>query len=120
MPFIGTLAFYNVNQKAEKGGIIMMMVPEQYVEQFENASYQEILKVKNELVSEISKFEHDYDREDPDWYVCPKPDVRYQWNLEVLGLIAPMLAEAFNREYERGEKGMKEYGGEMRAVYGKK
>lgn len=28
----------------------MMMAPEQ----FENASYQEILKVKNELVSEIS------------------------------------------------------------------
>jgi hypothetical protein len=37
---------------------IMMMAPEQYAEQFENASYQEILKVKNELVSEISKFEH--------------------------------------------------------------
>ena len=49
----------------------MMMAPEQYVEQFENASYQEILKVKKELVSDISKFEHDYDREDPDWNICP-------------------------------------------------
>lgn len=28
----------------------MMMAPAQYVEQFENASYQEILKVKNELI----------------------------------------------------------------------
>lgn len=82
----------------------MMMAPEQYVEQFENASYQEILKEKNELVSGISKFEHDYDREDPDWNICPKPDVRYQWNLEVLGLIAPMLSKAFNREYEWGGK----------------
>ncbi len=82
----------------------MMMAPAQYAEQFENASYQEILKVKNELVSEISKFEHDYDREDPDWYVCPKPDVRYQWSLEVLGLIAPLLSKAFNSEYEWGEK----------------
>ena len=91
---------------------------EQYVEQFENASYQEILKVKNELVSDISKFEHDYDREDPDWNICPKPDVRYQWSLEALGLIAPMLAEAFNREYERGEKGMEDYGGEKREFYG--
>ncbi len=98
----------------------MMMAPEQYAEQFENASYQEILKVKNELISDISKFEHDYDREDPDWNICPKPDVRYQWNLEALGLISPMLAEAFNREYERGEKGMKEYGGERREVYGEK
>ncbi len=87
---------------------IMMMAPEQYAEQFENASYQEILKVKNELISDISKFEHDYDREDPDWNICPKPDVRYQWNLEALGLIASLLAEAFNREY----------GGDMRKVYG--
>ena len=92
------------------------MAPEQYVEQFENASYQDILKVKNELISDISKFEHDYDREDPDWYVCPKPDVSYQWNLEVLGLIAPMLSKAFNREYEWGEKDMDEYGREMRKV----
>ncbi len=44
----------------------MMMAPKQYVEQFKNASYQEILKVKNELVSDISKFERDYDREVPD------------------------------------------------------
>lgn len=91
---------------------------EQYVEQFENASYQEILKVKNELVSDISKFEHDYDREDPDWNICPKPDVCYQWSLEALGLIAPMLAEAFDRDYERGEKGMEDYGKEMREFYG--
>lgn len=96
----------------------MMMAPAQYVEQFKNATYQEILKVKNELVSEISKFEHDYDMEDSDWNICPKPDVRYQWNLEALGLIAPMLSEAFNREYEWGEKGMKEYGGEMRVFFG--
>ena len=88
-----------------------------FTEQFENASYQEILKVKNELVSDISKFEHDYDRKDPDWNICPKPDVCYQWSLEALGLIAPMLAEAFNREYERGEKGMEDYGEEMREVF---
>ena len=98
----------------------MMMAPEQYVEQFENASYQEILKVKNELVSEISKFELDYDREDPNWEGKPGPDVHYQWNLEALGLIAPMLSEAFNREYEWGEKGMEEYGVEMREFYGEK
>ena len=83
---------------------IMMIDPEQYVEQFENASYQEILKVKNELVSDITKFEHDYDREDPDWNICPKPDVRYQWNLEALGLIAPLLSKAFNSEYEWGDR----------------
>ena len=96
----------------------MMMAPVQYVEQFENASYQEILKVKNGLVSDISKFEHDYDMEDPDWNICPKPDVGYQWYLEALGLIAPMLSKAFNREYEWGEKNIEDYGGDIRKFYG--
>ena len=79
----------------------MMMSPAQYVEKFRNASYQEILKFKNELISDISKFENDSDRKDPAWNVSPGPDVQYQWNLEVLGLIAPMLADAFYREYEQ-------------------
>jgi len=40
--------------------------------------------------------------------------------LEALGLIAPMLSKAFNREYEWGEKDMEDYGGEMRTfLWGK-
>ena len=34
----------------------MMMDPKHYVEQFKNASYQEILKFKNELISDIMLF----------------------------------------------------------------
>ncbi len=79
----------------------MMMSPAQYAEQFKNSPYLELLKVKNELISDISKFENDSDRKDPLWNVSPGPDVQYQWNLEVLGLVAPMLSEAFNREYEQ-------------------
>ena len=79
----------------------MMMDPKHYAEQFNKASYLELLKTKNELISDISKFENDSDRKDPAWNVSPGPDVQYQWNLEVLGLVAPMLSEAFNREYEQ-------------------
>ena len=96
----------------------MMMDPKQYVEQYKNASYIELLKIKNELVSCISDFEHDFDKEKLVWDISPGPDVGYQWNLEVLGLIAPMLSEAFNREYEWGEKDMDDYMGDMRKIYG--
>ena len=71
----------------------MMIDPKQYVEKYKNASYLELLKFKNELVSAITKFEHDFDRTDPDWKFAPGPDVQYQWNLEALGLIAPMLSK---------------------------
>lgn len=38
-----------------------------------------------------------------------------------LGLIAPMLSEAFNREYESGEKNTFDYGKNMKEFYkGKK
>ena len=96
----------------------MMMDPAQYVEQFKNSSYLEILKFKNELISCISDFEHDFDREDPDWESNPGPDVHYQWNLEALGLITPMLSEAFNREYEWGDKTTFDYAEDMRKFYG--
>ena len=92
----------------------MMIDPFQYVDQYKDASYQEILMFKNKLISDITKFEHDYDRKDPNWTVCPSPDVYYQWNLETLGLIAPMLSEAFNREYESGEKNTFDYGKDMK------
>ena len=41
-----------------------------------------------------------------------------QWNLEALGLIAPMLSKAFNREYESGEKDTFDFGKDMRKYYG--
>ena len=95
----------------------MMISPELYVEKYKNASYLDILKFKNELILAISEFEHDYDRKDSGWDYNPSPDVHYQWNLEALGLIAPMLSKAFNREYEWGEKNICDYGKDMREFY---
>ncbi len=96
----------------------MMMDPMQYADKFKGASYLELLNFKNELISAITKFEQDYDRADPGWKLAPGPDVQYQWNLEVLGLIAPMLSEAFNKEYEMGEKDISDYGKDMKELGG--
>ena len=82
----------------------MMIDPFSYVDMFENASYLELLRFKNELISCISDFEHDFDKEEQSWESSPGLDVGYQLNLELLGLIAPLLKEAFNREYEMGDK----------------
>ncbi len=95
------------------------MDPKQYAEQYKNASYIELLRLKNELVSCISEFEQDYAKEELVWDTSPGPDVGYQWNLEVLGLIAPMLSEAFNSEYEWGDKDMNDYLNDMRKFYEK-
>lgn len=95
----------------------MMMDPNQYVEQYKNTSYLEILNFRNELIKSIEEFEHDFARKKPDWKIAPTPDVQYQWNLKTLGFVASMLSEAFNREYEYGEKDMYDYAEDMRKVY---
>ena len=95
----------------------MMIDPFSYVDQYKDASYQEILKFKNELISDITKFEHDFDRKDPNWRVAPGPDVQYQWNLEALGFIASMLSKAFNKEYETGDKVIFDYGKDMKEFF---
>ena len=98
--------------------IIMMIDPKQYVEKYKNASYLELLKFKNELISCISDFEHDFDKEEWSWESSPGPDVGYQLNLELLGLIASLLKAAFNKEYEMGDKNMDDYLNDMREFYG--
>lgn len=92
----------------------MMMSPDAFLLKYENASYLELLKLKNELVQCIAEFEQDYDMEEPGWEMQPGPDVRYQYNLEVLGKLVPKLKEAFNREYESGEKTISDYYKEIR------
>lgn len=96
----------------------MMIESKQYVEKYKNASYLELLKFKNELISCISDFEHNYDKEEWSWESSPGPDVGYQLNLELLGLIAPLLKAAFTREYEMGDKSMDDFLNDMREFYG--
>lgn len=96
----------------------MMIELKQYVEKYKNASYLELLKFKNELISCISDFEHNYDKEEWSWESSPGPDVGYQLNLELLGLIAPLLKAAFTREYEMGDKSMDDFLNDMRKFYG--
>ena len=93
----------------------MMMSPDTFLAEYENATYMELLKLKNELVHCIEDFEKDYDQEEPRWNMNPSPDVGYQWNLEVLGKVSILLKEAFNKEYEWGEKSITDYYKEMRS-----
>lgn len=90
------------------------MSPDAYLSEYENASYLDLLKLKNELVQCITDFETDYDKEDAGWECNPSPDVHYQWNLEVLGMVCCLLKEAFNREYEWGDKDISDYYEDMK------
>lgn len=93
-----------------------MVAPNVFLAEYENAGYLELLKLKNELVQSIAEFENDFEQKNLDWDVCPSPDVHYQWNLEVLGILAPMLQTAFNEEYESGKKDLSDFYREVREI----
>ncbi|MCQ2588565.1 MAG: hypothetical protein MJ174_10645 [Treponema sp.] len=78
----------------------MMISPDYYLSEYENASYAELLKLKNKLVDDIASFENTLGKNNFESTFQPGSDVRYQWNLEVLGKLLILLQKAFNREYE--------------------
>lgn len=43
--------------------------------------------------------------------------IKEKMNLEAISLIASLLSEAFNREYESGEKDTYDYGKDMKKFY---
>lgn len=92
----------------------MMMSPDYFLDEYENAGYFELLKLKNELVQSIAAFENDSEMKSDGWRFNPGADVQYQWNLDVLGKVAGMLREAFNQEYEMGEKSIEDFYREMK------
>ncbi len=92
----------------------MMLSPYAFLSKYETASYLDLLKLKNELIQKIVVFENDYDHKNLNWEINPSPDVHYQWNLKVLGKVCSMLCEAFNEEYEMGDKSISDYYGEMK------
>ena len=101
----------------------MMISPESYVKELENASYPELIRVRDSLITEIRRFEVKEmagDRSDPAWGVCPTPEVKYQTNLEYLAEICRLMHEKYNREYVRGERTLKQDGEEKGKRSGRK
>lgn len=80
----------------------MLSSPDLFIEEHQNDSYEELVKLKNELISEIDEFERS-DNNSDDVIIPPSPETYYQWNLSVLEKIIPLLQEAYRRKYEDEE-----------------
>ena len=80
----------------------MLSSPDLFIEEHQNDSYEELVKLKNELISEIDEFERS-DNSSDDVIFSPSLGTYYQWNLSVLEKIIPLLQEAYRRKYEDEE-----------------
>ncbi len=79
----------------------MMIPPELYIEELENADYLELIEERNRLISRIKSFEMDdmKDKGGIEMDVCPSPDVRYQFNLKYLAQLCNLMQEKYRCEY---------------------
>lgn len=79
----------------------MMISPETFAEELKNKSYEELLKIRGELIAEILYFEeHIEEQMQNEIIISPSPDISYKMNLEYLGEICRLISEKFNEKYE--------------------
>ena len=75
----------------------MMESPQSFIEEQKDKSYEELLKVRDELIVDILYFEKHYEEQMQDELcICPSPDLVYQFNLEYLGELCKLISEKFN------------------------
>ncbi|MCQ2914797.1 MAG: hypothetical protein MJ247_06355 [Alphaproteobacteria bacterium] len=74
----------------------MMVSPENYIKEHKDENFEQLIKTKNDLLGEISNLEKlvlSKDHDNPEWDVCPSPDVKYQISLEYLSKLCLCMME---------------------------
>ena len=77
-----------------------MISPEVFTEQHANKTYEELIEVRNDLINNIKRFEAMPQNEEPDFIICPGPDVVYQMNHEYLSKICLLIIQKFQEQQE--------------------
>ena len=76
----------------------MMISPESFIEfECKGKSYKELLKIRDELLASVCDFENGrFSSEEK--MIMPSPEVKYQMNLEYLGVLCKLISETYSRE----------------------
>ena len=83
----------------------MMISPESYVAELENATYEELIRERGRLVAELVELEASIaSGEEPELLICPSDDVRYQMCLEYLAALSVLMVERVS-EFIGGDEG---------------
>jgi hypothetical protein len=75
-----------------------MVAPETMIQECLNKSYKELLVVRDKYFREIKYFEKNEEELMKEDIISPSPDVHYQWNLDFLGKLFPLIEEKFKEK----------------------
>ena len=76
----------------------MIIPPESYIEQFKNASYDDLIKERDRLIKKIIKYEkseEDDKNSDVKIIINPSPDVMYVFQLEYLSMLCKLMKDRY-------------------------
>ncbi len=79
----------------------MMISPMGFIEMHKEKRYEDLIKVRDELIDDLRSFEANPDQTG---FINPSPEVVYQMNLQYLGKLCELIAEKYNQEYVWGEE----------------
>ena len=88
----------------------MMISPEKYIKELENAEYLELIKERDRLISRVKSFEKNEmaGNRSFEWDMNPSPDVKYQCNLYYLAHLCNFMREKYRCEYVWGGRKLTE------------
>lgn len=76
----------------------MMISPESFIEfECKGKSYKELLKIRDEILASVYDFENGRISSE-EKMIMPSPEVKYQMNLEYLGVLCKLISETYNQE----------------------
>lgn len=81
----------------------MMTSPEMFAEIWKDKSYADLVKEKNSLIEEITRFENG-DIHQGEIIIHPTPDVVYQCNLEYLSELCKLIVDKYQDEFTDSER----------------
>ena len=80
-----------------------MISPEYYAEQYKDSSYEELLRIRDELIKNIRAFEKG--KIDKSAYmILPSPSTIYQMNLQYLAEMCKLIHEKYNRKINKEDE----------------
>ena len=76
----------------------MKITQEEFIEANKEKSYEELLAIRDELITVVHNFEADTEQDPEDVLTYPLPDGNYYCKMKLLGSLCNLIAEKYGEE----------------------
>lgn len=74
---------------------MVMIAPEVFISEYKDESYENLLKVRNKLITELKNYENGINKIDKDMIINPSSEAIYSMNLKYLAELCNLISDKF-------------------------